>query len=434
MDSQQETDVSSALWVPLLWYAICATRPVGVWLENVGIVSSSSDLSDLSGSLIDRFVFSLLTVLGIYILSKRQVNWLIMRRCNVWLYLFVLYMLISLLWSDYPAVSFKRFTKIFGSLVMAMILITESNPLESFLTILRRCFFVHLPWSIIFIKYFRNLGVSWDYMGKEESWIGLATSKNVLGQVVMLSGIVFLLRIKQNWGKKIVCIDFIYFAMSLYLLKGSKDSLSATSLAVFLLGVMIVFVLPAMKHSINSIKLFALSIGMIILVPIYLAIQNSVRMSVKGSIFGGIFSSLGRDMTFTGRTEFWSEILDVASANPFFGVGYGAFWIGRTVNVPFSDRMTSWYLGQAHNGYIDLYLQLGFVGLFLFILVICFGYKNIINIFPANFEFARIKMALLSMILLLNVTESTMIRGDHHLWFISLFAMLYYPINAKLNE
>ncbi|MCP4989254.1 MAG: O-antigen ligase family protein [Colwellia sp.] len=430
IDSKQKTSVSFALWVPLIWYAICATRPVGVWANIIGIGGFGSS-DPTSGSPLDRAFYGSLTLIGIYILSKRKVNWLIIRRRNAWLYIFVLYVLISIFWSDYPVVSIKRVIKIIGSIVMMLIVFTESNPLEAFSTIIRRCSFVHLPLSIIFIKFFRKLGVSWDYLGNAESWIGVSTSKNILGQVVMVSALLFLLHIIRNWGKKIIYIDFIYFFMALYLLKGSGDSISATSFSVFLLGLAILLLLPTMKYTLNRIKIFVILILLSISIPLYISIQNSLMLSSEGSVLDGLFHFVGRDMTFTGRTEFWSEILEVASANPILGVGYGAFWIGRLVNVPFSDRMTSWYLGQAHNGYIDLFLQLGFVGVFLFAVVIYIAYKNILTDFAINFDYARLSTMLLCMILLLNVTESVFLRGDHHLWFIFLFTILKYPTNSN---
>jgi exopolysaccharide production protein ExoQ len=422
IDSKQKVEVSYGLWAPLLWYAICVSRPVGVWLSILGIPVGSTSSDPTSGSPIDRAIYSIFIFVGIYIISKRKVIWSTIGKSNVWLFSFAIYMIISILWSDHQLVSFKRFVKIVGTFIMVAIVQTESNPIEAISIIFRRCFIIHLPLSIILIRYFRNIGIGWDYMGSAEMWFGVATSKNILGQGVMICAIYFLLNIIKNWGKKKLYIDFLYLFMALYLLNGSESARSATSLSVFILGILIVLLFPALKTNLNRLKVFVIMKLIAISFLLSIAIQNSLMKSYRESIFAILFEMIGRDMTFTGRIEFWAEILDIASANPMLGTGYGAFWIGSMVNVPFSQRM-SWVLGQGHNGYIDIYLQLGYVGSFLFFAVVLSGYKNIINTSIVSFEYARLKMALLSMILLVNITESSFLRGDHHLWFLFLFSI-----------
>ena len=59
----------------------------------------------------------------------------------------------------------------------------------------------------------------------------------------------------------------------------------------------------------------------------------------------GIVRSLGRDMTFTGRTDVWRELLNVGT-DPLFGTGFMSFWDDNS----FRSKLPYWVAGSAHNG------------------------------------------------------------------------------------
>ena len=121
----------------------------------------------------------------------------------------MVYTLTSILWSNFPEVLFKRWIKLFGSVVMSLIVLTEPAPVEAISTLLRRCFLVHIPIDIVLVKYFRNIGVGWDDLGME-MWTGLTTHKNVLGEVCMVAGLYFIWDSFKKLGKADVwSISFI---------------------------------------------------------------------------------------------------------------------------------------------------------------------------------------------------------------------------------
>src|SRR5260221_14539687 len=181
-DRKHAAPVSKALFWPSLWYLVVASRPFGAWLLMWGIpLPGGSDATD--GSFADRWFFLVLTIIGCWILSRRRFDWGDALRRNPWLAVFLTFMAFSILWSDYPFVSFKRFVKIIGSVVMAMVVLTEENPRAAFLTVLRRCLYIHLPMSIICVKYFRDIGVAWDWSGGALMGEGVFTLKNLAGPV-----------------------------------------------------------------------------------------------------------------------------------------------------------------------------------------------------------------------------------------------------------
>jgi len=413
----------------LLWCLISSTRPVGVWLYLLGVPGLGSD-DPTQGNLPERLFYGTLALIGIVVLLRRATSLGTLVRENAWLFLLLLYMVVSIAWSDYPMVSFKRWIKASGAVVMALVVLTEANPMEAVAAVIRRCAYIHIPLSVMVIKYFREIGVSWDYFG-ESSWIGIATSKNTLGQVAAISALYFVWEWLRRAGSKgDRAIRAIYIAMSVYLLKGSDDSVSMTSITVFALLLFVFWRLQRLRVRPVQGARFFVGTSAIILGILVVVITHALIHFPEDSLLGMAVKTLGRNMTFTGRTEIWHDVFQVASRSPLVGVGYGAFWIGRLANIPWTEQF-SWTLGQAHNGYVDTYLQLGWVGVFLLLAVILSTMPKIVRSLHVDFEYGRFRMTFFLAILFVNIMESTFLRGDHYLWFLFLLTALSVPRAAE---
>jgi exopolysaccharide production protein ExoQ len=140
-----------------------------------------------------------------------------------------------------------------------------------------------------------------------------------------------------------------------------------------------------------------------------------------------VTSLLGRDETFTGRTDIWRDVLEVASCNPLLGIGYGSF----------SGLETSFTIGakEAHSGYLDVYLQLGIVGVVLlstFLLAFCGKVRREIN---HVFEWGVFGICFLLMLLLSNISESSFITTGL-LWVTTVFVRIVFSapcLYTKVN-
>ena len=129
-DIREKPDVSGALWLPLLWLVIGCSRPVSEWLNIFGLpVSGAASVEE--GSPLDAWFFFALIIAGFCVLIKRQVRLSEVVSNNGWLIVFLLYCFISITWSDFPFVAFKRWIKILGHPIMALIVLTEPNPKRS---------------------------------------------------------------------------------------------------------------------------------------------------------------------------------------------------------------------------------------------------------------------------------------------------------------
>src|SRR5712692_8385454 len=173
-DVREWPNITGALWLPLLWLLLICSRSVSEWLHIFGLpVSVPQSVEE--GSPLDAFVYAALCVVGFCVLLKRQVNLAEIFRNNGWLIAFLVYCFISITWSDYPFISFKRWIKGLGHPIMALIVLTESDPAEALTALMKRCAYLIVPVSILFIKYYPELGVYYD------QWTGIPMNRGIAG-------------------------------------------------------------------------------------------------------------------------------------------------------------------------------------------------------------------------------------------------------------
>ena len=129
---------------------------------------------------------------------------------------------------------------------------------------------------------------------------------------------------------------------------------------------------------------------------------------------------LSRDLTLTGRTEIWRDLLEM-SGSPLVGVGYESFWLGdRLLEVwdKYSIR-----INEAHSGYLEIYLDLGLVGLTLLLVLFVCSYVAIVRRIDDDFDYARFRIAWLIVVLIYNLTESSF-KGYTLAWFVLMLTIL----------
>jgi exopolysaccharide production protein ExoQ len=75
-----------------------------------------------------------------------------------------------------------------------------------------------------------------------------------------------------------------------------------------------------------------------------------------------VLKALGKDPSLTGRTDIWTALMREVAERPWTGFGYQAFW-GRIDPRRLDPQAeTGWPVPSAHNGWIDLLIQLGWPG------------------------------------------------------------------------
>ena len=426
-DIQEKPNVTGALWLPLLWMLIICSRPVTTWLDIFGLHVGAVSVEE--GSPVDAGIYFALIMAGIYVLSKRQVRFSEVFRNNGWLMAFLLYCLISILWSDFAFVAFKRWIKILGHPVMALIVLTEPDFDEALRRLMKRAAYVLVPVSILLIKYYPVLARRFDPFTGEATNTGITQGKNMLGADCLIVGFFFFWHLLQTWrterslarrNELLLIGAFLLMTSWLFL-----EAHSATSLACFVTATLVVISLGLRLVNKKQITLY-LVLGVCTLAVLELAFGISQY----------VFELLNRNSTLTDRTVLWANLLKI-KINPILGVGFESFWMGDRPEQAQGDFR--WVPNEAHNGYLETYLSLGLIGLFMLIGLLVATFRKIRLSLLTDFEFGRFRMGFLAAIVLYNWTEVAF-RALHPVWFPFYLIALDYarlqslPVEASFEE
>jgi exopolysaccharide production protein ExoQ len=416
LNRDRKSRVSKALWIPVVWVSICASRFVSQWLAgaatSVGTVSQMAD-----GNPFDAAIFAALLAAGLLVLSSRGKLARSFLRANGPLILFFAYCAISAMWSDYPLVSIKRWIKAVGDLVMVLVVLSDPEPVEALKRLFARVGFVLVPLSILLIKYYPTVGREYSGWTGEAYNIGVSTGKNGLGYACLLSGIGALWCLIQELsvkGRPRRTGPLLAYSMLLVLVFWLFwMAHSATSLCCFLIGggFMVISSLRSLRRTPRMVYVF---LAVVLFTAWY------------GLVFNpgiGLAETVGRDSTLTGRTEIWHQALSLAT-NPLFGAGYESFWLGSRL-----ERMWAinwWHPIQAHNGYLEIYLDLGLVGVIILAFLLFWGCRSVVKTFRRNPEIGSLKIALFVIAMIYNLTEHAF-RELHPVWIMMLLAITAMP-------
>jgi len=152
-----------------------------------------------------------------------------------------------------------------------------------------------------------------------------------------------------------------------------------------------------------------------VLVAVILAVSASALFSGAG---GGVLQAMGRDPTLTGRTGIWDAVISV-SADPVLGTGYESFWLGDRLEKVWAMTMDG--LQEAHNGYLEVYLNLGWVGVTLLAVLIVTGYRNAMAAFRYDPDTGGLRLAYFVVAVIYSFTEAGF-REATLVWLFFLFA------------
>jgi exopolysaccharide production protein ExoQ len=413
-DIRERPDVTGALWLPVIWLLIGCSRGLSSWLNIFGLPVSGG-VSVEEGSPLDAWFFFSLIAAGLYVLNKRQVRLSEIVRNNQWLTIFLLYCLVSTIWSDFPFVAFKRWIKILGHPIMVLIVLTEPDPKEALVRLMKRCAYVVVPVSILWIKYYPQLGRGFSPWGGATN-VGIAMDKNMLGADCLILGYFFFWYLLQTWRTE----RSTWRRTELRLIAGFligiwwlfSQAHSATSLTCLLVGILVV-VFVGMR-SVN--KNF---IGTYLVAALVLVVAAEMAFGVSGSMS----ENLGRGSELSGRTVLWARLLELHT-NPIVGTGFESFWLG--------DRLKQledvFYVvpNEAHNGYLETYLSLGSIGVFLLIGLFVATFWKIRPELFRNFEMGRYRLGILAALVLYNWTEAAF-KTISPLWFVFYLIATDYP-------
>jgi O-antigen ligase len=400
---------------------LVASKPVSQWL---GIGTARTMEEGMEGNPLERAIFTSLLAIGIIVLSGRGGRVLTVLRMNVPILLFIGYCAVSTIWSDYPDVAFKRWIKGLGDLVMVTIVLTDAEQSAAIKRFLARAGFLLVPFSVLLIRYFPALGRAYKPQEGTQVFTGVTNDKNMLGVICLLFGLGVVWRILQTLrqhkrarNRRSLIAQTVLLAMVLWLFSYAN---SMTSLACFVLasGVMVATSFPRLARKPLAAHLAVATVVMVAAVALFFD---------AGS---GMVKALGRDPSLTGRTELWKDVL-VLNPNPLFGAGFESFWLGSRLDKLWTKYW--WHPNEAHNGYLEVYLNLGWMGLALLAVVIVTGYRNVIRFLRRDPGIGRLRLAYFVVGVTYSFTEAGF-RLLNPVWICFLMAAIAIPRSVSKSS
>ncbi len=352
----------------------------------------------------------------------RHIGQLLMRGWPIWMVVGLAF--ISVLWSLDPAITLRRSIALLLATLYGVLLAIR----YPFLTVLK---LLGTVMSLIVIASLIGIasGFGWAVMDYPHpgAWQGIMFHKNALGRIAGLALIVFVTLSQQysGWWR------LSWYGLSLGTVILVVGSRSMTALVVTTL-VVTAWLTLTMLYSLASRERWQMTA---------LVLTTILPISTLGVIYWPeIVSLIGRDPTLTGRLPLWQSLIGIGIQRPLLGYGFGAFWIDPSQMLSLDIalmRLRFWWANHAHNGYIDVWLELGLVGLMLilttlFLLIT----KNFHSFFQ---EKSRYKFLFITIFLLYlatyNFLEAILIEsslGKAIFWIA--FSYTYYETQLNIQE
>lgn len=238
-------------------------------------------------------------------------------------------------------------------------------------------------------------------------WRGLWYEKNQMGIVMVACAMAGAAVLAATDRLDPLAILTVLLCSGLMVMTQSK-----TSLLCLILGLGGIGALWLMRKGGAAFAVFCVWLGVILAaLASYLFITNREL----------VLQALGKDPSLTGRTDIWAALMRLVDQYPWTGFGYSAFW-GRDSIPALAIRVeTQWAVPSAHNGWIDLLIQLGWPGAILVGAVIAIAViGTTVRIPLAGAREGYFGIAYLVVFILLSLSESVLLNQSNLPWTLLL--------------
>ena len=329
----------------------------------------------------------------------------------------LLIILTSVQWSGYPSYTLRRSILVLGSTTFAVFLSTRFE-LRQHLKMLTFAFCATAILCFILGLLFPLYGtMTAPHAG---AWRGVHMHKNELGaQMGFIS--IFLLVIRSTdlfRGLTKAAISLVAIC-SVFLVVVST---STTGLVIlFTLGLVAILCNILRLNFQYMVPVANTSLAIVLLAALY--IQSNLE---------GLLGVFGKSTDLTGRDQLWPAILNMAAKRPFFGYGYEGFWRGSASPGAYVWKVAGWPVPNAHNGFLDLLLAVGYIGGLLFFISLvmnllkCLGRVRMIQT-----TYAICPVIALLFLMMSNTTESTFFISDSWILYLWISLVPLHPVAVE---
>ena len=254
----------------------------------------------------------------------------------------------SVLWSIEPDVTLRRAIALAATTLMGLYLASSLGG-RRFAELVALTMLLLALGSYFVCLAVPKMGVSQDI--NAGTWRGLWYEKNEMGAMMVYASLAAVAAFLTNPRRRLLWGGALVLFIGLIVM--TRSATSFLSLLI-VLGGATVFAFMRLGRAAAVAAVWLGVTGLSALAGLYMFAPN---------VF---YAALGKDATFTGRTEIWNAVLRAHEAEPVTGYGYAAFW-GRQSDIANWIRdALQWRVPSAHNGWLDLLIQLGLVGVAIF--------------------------------------------------------------------
>jgi len=352
---------------------------------------------------------SYLSVAGILVAHHREAFFAVRR--NWFLFALVLLALVSCLWAEMPTLVLRRGIAVFGTTLFGVALAVRLS-LDEQLRLMSWVFRIIAVLSLACIVLAPSYGIS-DWVEHQGEWRGIFDHKNGLGSVMALSILV-------EW----------------HLPTQTRFSVALNRLALVLSAVLLIFSssmtpMIALAASLLFLQIYKFAMQRL-RIPVYAIVLATLLMIASGATMlfidsERVTSALGRTSDLTGRTEIWGRVMSYIPERPVLGYGYSGFWYGASSKSLTVDQVMGTRIMYSHNGYLEIWLDLGLCGLAAFLV----GFAR--HFWKSMRYFLRIEgwegswpVLYLAFLALINLAQSALVSPNYFFW------ILYVVISTRI--
>ena len=332
----------------------------------------------------------------------------------------VLLAFVSVSWSDYPNVTMHRSVSLLTATLWSWCLVARYN-LKDVIAIIGQATGLMAIASVA-------IGVALPGIGGEDpvgpaGWRGIFATKNSLGAIMAIGTVTYFYTLVAGGKTKLIfflvqIVGFVVCAAALYLAQ------SSTSLVIALLGAVLCVVIK-LTHKRVGVAIIIWTAILLLLAPSVIIVTNQLA---------AIAPLLGRNAQLTGRVDLWLILPSYIADRPWLGYGFGAFWVADSENVALIWDAVGWAPPEAHNGWLDLLLELGVVGLAVLclqvFLIVINGIRAVVEGREPDSQYLLMTTLI---ILVFNISESGLVAPGV-MWVLLVIAVTALAKIAKQRQ
>lgn len=396
------------LKILLLVYFFLSSRAIlHLWFEISGLTLETS-----KGNIFFQIIWAIYYVIFFVLIIPKRKKLIGLIKNNYLFILLIMLPLISLFWSGSPEVTTRRVIGLFGSTMIFVYVVLRFNE-EEIIKLFSSYFIIATVLSLLTIFL---LPTDIGTMGKDYNyaWRGIYPVKNLFGRLMALGMSIYMILAMEsrkyrmiNLFLSLLCLMMVFFSKSI------GGIVIALGLITF------IFIFPLLK--IRSIIGFTLAITIVIIV--------FGIMIIGLEHFNFLMKNLGKDPTMTGRTIIWALSWGMIQKEFIWGYGYNAFWVGWDGPSREIWKIAIWEPSHAHNGIFDLWLDLGLIGIIIFLLCYLQAFIRAYNYYNHNRFLSILPITILVYVFVANSIESFILKQNDFQW--GLFVIISTLLSKK---